>query len=68
MNSAVTAGAKHDEVGDHRDPSLFGLGQRYAVMGLDNLDAVDLERLDATGLTEELATVGLGEGCLGVTG
>ena len=36
-------------------------------MGLDNLDAVDLERLDATGLTEELATVGLGEGCLGIT-
>lgn len=37
-------------------------------MGLDDFDAVDLERLDATGLAEELATVGLGKGCLGITG
>ena len=37
-------------------------------MGLDDLDAVDLERLNATGLAEELAAVGLGKGSLGVTG
>jgi len=64
----VTGWAEHDEVGDLRYPALFGLGQGGAMMSLDNLDAVDLERLDATGLTEQLATVGLGKGCLGVTG
>jgi hypothetical protein len=37
-------------------------------MGLDNLDAVDFERLDAAGLTEQLATVGLGKNWLGDTG
>ena len=54
MYGAVTTRAKHDEIGDLRDPALFRLRQRDAVMGLDNLDAVDLERLDATGLAEEL--------------
>ena len=68
MDSAVAAGAEHDEVRDLRDPTLFGLGQGNTVMGLDDFDAVDLEWLDATGLTEELASVGLGKGCLGVTG
>ena len=68
MDGAVTAGAKHDEVGNLRNPSLFGPGQGDAVMGFNHFDAVDLERLDATGLTEELTTVGLGKSGLGVTG
>ena len=63
----MAARAEHDEVGDLRDPALFGLGQGNPVMGFDDFDAVDLERLDATGLTEELATVGLGERSLGIT-
>ena len=42
VDGAMTAGAKHDEVGNLRDPTLFGLGQGDAVMGLDDLDAVDL--------------------------
>jgi len=37
-------------------------------MGHVDFDAVDLERLDATGLAEEFTAVGLGKGCLGVTG
>ena len=64
----MTAGTKHDEIGDLRNPALFGLGQGNPVMGLDDLDSVELERLDTTGLAEELAAVGLGKGCLGVTG
>ena len=67
MDGAVAAGAEHDEVGDLRDPALSRLRQRDAVMGLDNLDAVDLERLDAAGLTEELAAVGLGKCGLSIT-
>lgn len=37
------------------------------MMNFDDLDAVDLERLDATGLTEELPTIGLGKDRLGMT-
>ena len=50
----MTAGEKHDKIGDLRDPALFGLGQGNTMMGLDYFDAVDLKRLDATGLAEEL--------------
>ena len=54
VDGAVAARAKHNKVGNLRDPTLFGLGQRNSVMGLDDFYAVDLERLDATGLAEEL--------------
>ena len=54
MDGAVTAGAEHEEIRNLGHPTLFGLGQGNTMMGLDYFDAVDLKRLDATGLAEEL--------------
>ena len=67
MDRAMAAGAQHNEVRNLGHPALFRLGQRDTMMGLDHFDAVDLERLDATGLAEEFTAVGLGKSGLGVT-
>ena len=68
MYGTVAAGTKHDEVGDLSHSSLFGLRQRDAMMGLGHLDAIDLERLDATSLAEEFTAISLGKGGLGIAG
>jgi hypothetical protein len=60
VDGALTAGAEHDEIRNLGHSALFRHRQGDAVKGLYHFDDVELERLDATGLTEELATVGLG--------
>jgi len=67
MDCAMAARAEHDEVRNLSHSTLLGLGQRDSMMGLDYLDAIDLERLDAARLAEQFTAVVFGEGGLGFT-